>query len=418
MKALFKSKEYVYLISSQVVSSLGDWLDILALMALVSINWQASPMEMTYLMLCFSVPMIVFGPFAGVLADKYDRKKLMIISDIVRAIMVFGVVFAPSLWTVYILLFIKSSFSALFFPSKNGKIKEIVSEEHMQQAVSLSSMIDNGSKIIGPMISGLVVASVGVKPAFYIDAATFLISAVLLLGMNSSNIEKVKENKNVKKAGMFKEMKAGFAFIKTMPAVLFGLLILSSALLVLQIADTQIMILLREIPGEPVNLVGYAMSASGAGMFVMSAYLGKKEISSVNGYLAFGAIGVGAAFASIVFLVNLPIITLNIVMPAVFFLAGFAAASVFIPFNVMAQKNTPVHMSGRTFGTINSVATAASIIGMILGGVLVEGIGVKAAFILSGGLLVLIGIGTAIVKPGIKGSVTFAESEPGIQREA
>jgi len=92
-ESLFKNKQYIYLISSQIISSLGDWLDLLALLALVSINWKASPMEMACLMLCFSVPMILFSPFAGVLVDRYDRKKLMIISDIVRACVVTAIVF-------------------------------------------------------------------------------------------------------------------------------------------------------------------------------------------------------------------------------------------------------------------------------------------------------------------------------------
>ncbi|WP_409296901.1 MFS transporter [Peribacillus sp. SCS-26] len=417
-KSLFKNKQYVYLISSQLVSNLGDWLDLLALMALVSINWQASPMQLTGLMLCFSIPIILWGPFAGVLADRYDRKKLMIIADLARAAAALGVVFAPSIWVLYALIFFKSSFSALFIPAKNGKLKEIVPETQMQQAVSLSAMIDNGSKVLGPMISGLAVASIGVQLAFYLDAASFVVSALLLLGLKSSLSPAVSESAMDKKKGLFQEMGAGFAFLKTMPAMLFGLIVMSSALLVLQIADTQIMILLRDIPGEPVNLVGYAMSASGAGMFIMSAYLSKKKITSLTGYMSAGAIIVGGGFAGVVFLTGLPPAALNFILPALFFFVGGAAAGIFIPFNVLAQKSTPVHMSGRTFGTINSVTTIAAIIGMVLGGILVETLGIKTAFVMSGSLLILIGIGTAFVKTGQKGSVALAESERGIQKEA
>ncbi|WP_026695130.1 MFS transporter [Peribacillus kribbensis] len=414
---LLKNKQYVYLISSQIVSSIGDWLDLLALMALVSINWKASPMEMTYLMLCLVLPSILFGSFAGVAADKVDRKKIMIFTDIMRAAVVALVVFAPNLWTVYLLIFMKSSFSALFMPAKNGKLKEIVSDEHMQQAVSISSMIDNGSKIIGPMVSGVVVSSFGVHPAFYIDAATFVLSAVLLLNIKKSTNLKNDADSGEKK-NFLVEMKAGFSFLKSVPEVLAGLVVMSLSLLVLQIADSQFMILLREIPGIPIDLAGYAMSASGGGMFVMAAILSKKPIKSARWFLSLGAIGVGGGFAVCVLFTGFPILFIKIVYPVLFFIVGIAAASIFIPFNVLAQKSAPVHMSGRVFGTINSVTSSAAVIGMLLGGILVEAAGIKAAFILSGSMLVLIGLASAWVKPASGGSVTVAESERGIQREA
>jgi MFS family permease len=418
--SLLKNKPYVYLISSQVVSSVGDWLDLLALFALVALKWNASPMEMTYLMLCFTVPMIVFGVFAGVLADRYDRKKIMIISDIIRAVVVVGVVFSSSIWVVYLLIFVKSSFGALFSPAKNGVIKEVVPDQQMQQAVAISAMIDNGSKIVGPMISGLLVASAGVYWAFYLDAGSFLLSALLLLGVRSRVLihsEKAEESSRENQS-FFKGVKEGFVFMKTVPIIFSGLMVLSLVLLVLQIADTQIMILLREIKGAPIELAGYSMAASGAGMFIMSAILSKKEIRSVIYYLSFGAIVIGAGFASTVLIMDLPVVLLKIIYPIIFFLVGIAAGGVFVPFNVCAQKNTPVHMSGRVFGTINSVTTGAAIVGMIIGGVLVETFGIKTTFILASSILVLMGMVVAIVKPLIERSGTVAESEQGVQREA
>jgi len=418
--SLFKNKQYLYLISSQIVSSLGDWLDLLALLALVSINLKASPMEMTYLMLCFTVPMILFSPIAGVLADKYDRKKLMIISDVVRAFVVSGIVFSNSLWMVYILLFIKSSFSALFMPSKNGKLKEIVSNEQIQQAISISSMIDNGGKILGPMIGGLLVVSFGVKPAFYIDAVTFILSALLLVKVKRAQFDKLEstKKKDNSKVSFFNDMKEGLSFIKTVPLLLSGLLIFSTVILVIQIADTQIMILLREIPGRHVQLVGYSMSASGLGMFIMAAILSKKEIHSFFKYLSFGTIGIGVGFATPVFFIHSPIIVLNILMPFLFFLIGLSAAAVGVSFNVYAQKNTPVHFSGRTFSTINGMTNGSAVIGMMIGGILVESMGVIATYELSGSLLVLIGIISLFLKPALKGSVKVAKGQRGIQEEA
>lgn len=418
--SLLHNKPYIYLISSQIISSLGDWLDLLALLALVALKWEASPMQMTYLMLCLSLPTIVFGTFAGLLADKYDRKKLMILSDILRAIVVIGIALSTHLWQVYLLLLAKSSFAALFVPAKNGKLKELVSTEQLQKAMSISAMIDNGSKIIGPMISGIIVASFGVYWAFYVNAASFLLSAALLfIGIPKSHYTSIQltvEQKNT--WSVFKQMKAGLVFIKTVPILFSGLLTLSFVLLILQIADTQIMILIREIPNAPVNLAGFSIAAIGAGMFCMSAFLAKKNINSTLHYLAFGAISIGIAFTTIALIIDLPVLLLKNIFPLVFFLAGLAAGAVFIPFNVSVQTNTPSHMIGRVSGTVNSITTFASIIGMISGGILVEILGVRVTFILAGSILSLVGLAVILAKIFLlKNDQTLIENSKNIQRD-
>lgn len=205
--------------------------------------------------------------------------------------------------------------------------------------------------------------------------------------------------------------------MKTVPFFKFGLFVLSSVLLVLQIADTQIMILFREAPDLSVKLVGYCLSASGAGMLIMSAFISKKEIHSIHTFLTIGTIGIGAGFSLVVVIIDLPVFILNFVIPLIFLFVGIAAAAVFVSFNVFAQKSTPVYMSGRIFGTINSITNGASVIGTVLGGILVEAMGVMIAYVLSGCLLILIGISVPLVKKVLKGSLTIAESKRRLQRK-
>ncbi|WP_051263101.1 MFS transporter [Tuberibacillus calidus] len=83
-RQLFRLKGYLPLLLAQIISNLGDWLDILALMALIALKWGASPLAMSMTMLCLACPSMVLGSVAGVLADRLNRKSLMIISDLVR----------------------------------------------------------------------------------------------------------------------------------------------------------------------------------------------------------------------------------------------------------------------------------------------------------------------------------------------
>lgn len=148
-KPLFRTqKGLMTLLASQTISSLGDWLHILAVLTLAAFQLDASPLDMSFLMMSFALPVIVLGPVSGLLADRFDRKMIMFLSEIGRALTVITCVYVSELWQLYVLLCLQSCFSSLFSPAKNGKLKELALEAYIQQAVSVSSMIDNSAKIL------------------------------------------------------------------------------------------------------------------------------------------------------------------------------------------------------------------------------------------------------------------------------
>ncbi|WP_243463001.1 MFS transporter [Mesobacillus boroniphilus] len=116
----------------------------------------------------------IAGPFAGTIADRMNRKAIMILSDVVRAGLILILAFADSLWTVYICLFLVGMLSAIFVPAKNGKLKELIDQENMKSAMSITSMIDSGTKVLGPLLSGLLVSAFGTKWYFLLIQAPFL----------------------------------------------------------------------------------------------------------------------------------------------------------------------------------------------------------------------------------------------------
>ncbi|MDL4841813.1 MFS transporter [Aquibacillus rhizosphaerae] len=415
---LWKNKQYMHLIGAQIVSSLGDWLDILALLALVAIKWDTTPIGVSGVMVCIAIPMITLGPFAGAISDKFDRKRIMIISDLIRCLVVLGFVVASSLWQIYLLLLIKSAFASLFVPAKNGKLKEIVHEKDIQQAMGISGMIDNSSKIIGPTLSGILVSFIGVNIAFFIDAATFVISAVFLLGVTNSTYQQAEKKEQYSRRSIFHQIIEGYVHLKQIPSLTFGLIGLSCGLLVLQIADSQIMILLRGIEGDPVRIAGYAMASSGAGMFIMSAILSKRNLNiSLPTTMGLGVSIVGVGIVGAAIIVELSQLAITIVLPILFCIIGIAFTAVILPFNIAVQKETPVQLSGRVFGTINSITMLATIIGMVSGGILSEIIGVQATFFISGGSLIIVGFGALFRKQHLESRDVFAESNGGAQKK-
>ncbi|MRN55533.1 MFS transporter [Paenibacillus monticola] len=407
---LTANRPFMLLMAAQLVSNVGDWLYLLALLTMVGLKWNATPWEITALTLCMAVPMLLGGPFAGYLSDRVNRKMLMIVSDIVRVGIVGGLVFAGSLWQVYILLLAKGVMDVLFSPAKSGKLKELVPPEQMDSAVALSSSIEQITKIVGPALGGLLVAGFGISACYVINSATYLLSAIILLGI--PRVGMFKEVRGENSAGRLpvkesfrEEMAAGLRVIAGMPAVLSGIVMLVAVLLVMQIADSQLVTLFRIIPGINGDLLGWCVGASGLGTLLSALVVGqlgsgkRPLIFMGTGAVIMGAVFTCAALATAFFEAGL---WLNIALFGSFLLAGVGAGLAFIPFQSMLQQRTPEAYTGRVFGTIASLTSAAVVLGPVAGGALVTASGPIPAFILSGMLTLLIGVMLLFLRAGIE----------------
>src|SRR5579884_2542858 len=175
-----RHREYRLLFGAQVVSNLGDWLDVLALIALVLYRWGLGAGAWGAVLTAINVPGPLLGPFAGVWVDRWDRRTVMIVCDLARAVLVLGLVWAPNLITVVLLIAAVSSLSAFFQPAQQAAIRLTVPDDDLLAANALAQLSDNGARLVGPALGGLVVLVAGARGAFAVDAASFLVSAALL----------------------------------------------------------------------------------------------------------------------------------------------------------------------------------------------------------------------------------------------
>ncbi|MCH1639779.1 MFS transporter [Paenibacillus timonensis] len=410
---LLQNRAYLALLSAQLVSNVGDWLYLLALLTMVGLKWQATPWEITMVSLFMVLPVLVGGPLAGMLADRVERKKLMVFSDLVRFVVLLGFVFVTAIWQVYVLLIAKGILDVIFSPAKNGKIKEIVPHEQLDQAVSYSAIIEQGTKIIGPALGGMLTAAFSVTVCFVVDAGTFLVSA-LLLSKVPGKLRSAAGQLNTaeggtgdpasvnNKQGFWTEMAAGAKIIGGIPLLAYSTLILCASLLVLQIADSQAVVLFREIPGVSDDLLGWCITFSGIGTLTAAWFAQRLRITPLF-KMGIGGAVLGLVFAAAGFIVSrLPLTDgVTALMLTLFAFAGLGAGMTFIPFQVMLQQRTPEAVTGRVFGTVSSLTSTATLIGPLFGGSLVTAFGPEPAFILSGCLMAAIGFLLLAFAPAI-----------------
>ncbi|MES9683839.1 MFS transporter [Gottfriedia acidiceleris] len=415
MNGLRNNKGFLTLMVAQAISNIGDWLSIVAIITLVGLKWNASPIEVSFIILCLALPMALLGPVAGTIADRFSRKQLMVLSDIVRAGLFVLLALANTLWMVYICLFTIGLFSAVFNPAKNGKLKELVPNEEIKSAMSITAMIDSATKIFGPILSGILVSAAGTTPVFYINSVSFIISAILIF-LLPKVAQQIKEEKVKDKAkSTYKtEFMEGVTFIKSTTQILVGMLFLGFSLLILQLSDSQIIVLVRELKHASPGLFGYLVTGSGVGMFFSSLILAKKTNYGAYNLMLIGVCGIGFGFGMMGLFTHYNLDFSIVWAPLLGLFAGFAAGLVFVPFQASVQVDTPVELTGRVFGVIGSVTTTATIIGPLLGGWLSTVIGVIPTFILSASLLVFVSLIGFLTKNRVeRGKKDVSESQQG-----
>jgi MFS family permease len=206
---------------SQVVSQLGDWFTLIASAALIA-KASDSGLAIGGLFLARLLPPFLLGPWAGVVADRFDRRKIMILSDLLRALIVPGFLLAQSerdIWLIYILTILQLSISAFFEPARSAILPSVVSRQELITANALSSVTWSAMLALGAALGGLVASFLGLTAAFLIDAATYLLSAWFVSRVIVDSAGEIPQTSHSQENG-WREFILGLRYLQGHPAVL------------------------------------------------------------------------------------------------------------------------------------------------------------------------------------------------------
>ena len=173
---------------SSLISLGGDWFLLVALFGLV-LDLTGSALAVAFLLAAQDLTYFVVSPFMGILADRVDRKRLMVVADLARAVLCIGFLFTQSessVWVVYPLLAAMACFSAAFEPASAAALPNLVDHEDLATANALSGSLWGTMLTVGAALGGVVTAILGRDAAIAIDTVSFVASAVLLLRIQRS----------------------------------------------------------------------------------------------------------------------------------------------------------------------------------------------------------------------------------------
>jgi NRE family putative nickel resistance protein-like MFS transporter len=189
-KAL-QNKTFATLYLAQTISLLGDafsWVG-LALLAYQIDKGNSSVILATALTLRVTA-FIIFSPFAGVVADKIDRKKILYVTHFIRMAIICCLPFIYTEWQIYVLVFLLNVFNAFFTPTYRAVIPQIIEEKYFREAVGLSTATFQLLGVLGPALAGIVAVWLGAIQIFFLDAISFIVAAILILSIPRKELQK------------------------------------------------------------------------------------------------------------------------------------------------------------------------------------------------------------------------------------
>ncbi len=221
LSLLKKNSEFRNLWYGQVVSELGDWLNSIAIYALV-LQLSDAGMALAAVMMAKLLPIFFVSPFAGVVIDRMDRKTVMFVSDVLRFLVVLCCLMLDEkseLWLLYTLVVIEISLAGFFEPARSAIIPSLTAKEDIVTANALSGSTWSVMLALGAALGGVVVSLFGIKTAFVVDAFTFLVSAWFISRIKSRRDDPQEKKQQLSRGG-FKSFIQGARYLRSEPIVL------------------------------------------------------------------------------------------------------------------------------------------------------------------------------------------------------
>jgi MFS family permease len=380
-----RHRNYRLFFGGQTVSLVGTWITRIATSWLVY-RLTGSVLLLGVVSFCGQIPTLILAPFAGVLVDRWNRHRILVVTQVLSMLQSFalaGLSFAGII-TVRDLLLLQIAqgvINAFDTPARQSFVVEMVSDRaDLPNAIALNSSMVNLSRVIGPSIGGVIIAAVGEAWCFLIDGLSYVAVIASLLAMRL-----VLREREAKTTAIREELRDGFRYVSRFPPV-------RSALLLLALVSTMGMpytvlmpAIARNVLHGDSHTLGFLMTATGAGALAGAFYLAsRRTVVGLGKVIAIAACTFGAGLVLFSFSRNLWL-SLG-VLP----IAGAGMMVTMASTNTILQTIVEERLRGRVMAFYAMAFLGTAPIGSLIAGVLADRIGPTNTVTL-GGLACLAG---------------------------
>ena len=397
-------RDFALLFAGTSVSLLGDGV------YLVTIAWQVydisnAPTALSVVGVAWTLPMVAFLLVGGVLGDRFDRRRLLIASDAIRAVAIGGLAAlaltgAIELWHVIALVAVYGVGEALFAPSFQAIVPEVVPKRLLVQANSLQQLTEPlAYRLAGPALGGLVIAGLGTGAAFVIDSATFLVSMACVAAMRP-----LPRPEREHTPSMAEDMREGARFVRSQPW-LWATLVAAALTLLLWLGPLEVLLpfVVRNEYGAGAGGLGLVFAAAGAGAVLSAVVIGQRGLPRRHVlwmYLGWG----GSTLA----LVGYGLVDEVWQAAAIGFAGGVGEGVGMITWITLIHSHVPDRLLGRVSSLDWMVSIGLTPLSFALAGPVAEAIGAQVTMV-AAGLLACAVFLTFLLVPGVRDPEQWAQ---------
>ncbi|MGG0459357.1 MFS transporter [Bacillus mycoides] len=399
------TRNIMLMMIGKMTSLLGAGIYTFA-MGLYVLKTTGSGMGFATTLICGSIPRMICGPIAGAVADRVNRRWLVIGTDLLSSLtmlimFILATMFGPSLLFIYVSAALLSICASFYSVAVTSSIPNLVDEERIQKASALNQTAASLSNILAPIIGGVVFGFFSIKSFFLLNSITFFLAVIVQLFIV---FDLYKKEMAESKEHFLTSIKEGFSYVKRQHEI-YGLMKIAVG----------------------VNFFASALFVSLPYIIVQNLHLSSKQLGVVEGMLAVGML-IGAIVLSVRKEVNNPfrsvyiglflfaglslctvfplLVTIPKVVSFIYYIAfmiltGISMMVVNIPMQVHMQKTTDPNYLGRVFGLLETISTAIAPLGMIVYGLLLDMLPTSIVMMTLGGgllLVVLVGVRKHVAK--------------------
>ena len=365
------------ILAAQAFSSLGTSMSTIALGFMV-LQLTGSVLHMGAVMAVSVFPLVVTSWIGGAVLDRYNSKQVMIGSDAARAVLIFLMPFLAeqAVGLIYAVSFFMGVGSAFFNPGQIKLIGDLCSREQLVKANSYLSVSRDGAELIGFLAGGVLVAAVGYRPAFFVDAGSYLLSGLFLLGLprvarGTGRTESVR--------ALVAESPAVFMRMWRNPGLRTNLLMAIFPLMFVMMSSPNAYALVLQVFDGGAFELGVMEVIVGTGLIIGGLIMSRAKLTrDKNTYVALSYVVVAVCFAAVFFSNNLWVC---IVLVGV---AGVANVGMFVPSITMFQEAASEGDRGRLIAVRAGFGQMGSAAGYLLGGILGAALGIQRLFLVAG----------------------------------
>ncbi len=390
---LKQNRDFRALWTGQIISELGDWFNNIAVLAL-AMHLTGSGLVVTAVLLARTAPIVIFGPLAGVITDRFSRRTVLLGADYSRAVLALGFLLVTTngrMWMAYLFTASLTAISIFFTTAKNSALPEISSSHQLMPANALTSSTTAITQTLGGILGGFATFYLGYRAAFVMNALSFVGSAALIYQIRFRNqVISLRTKTTSGDTSFFRDFREGMAFIRSHPIVLGLLLIGVGWATGGGAAQILFSIFAIDVYHGGDRAIGILYSAAGLGIVIGATlanwYFRNKSFAVTKWVIGISMVLTGIFYSTFSFTrqmwTGFVWITLSRVVMGINHIIG----------TTLLMNIVPSQFRGRTFSTRETVVIFTMVVSMLLAGVGQHYTGPRTIALIAGLLTLLTGV--------------------------